>query len=109
MSPKLIPGVFFLSLARISHELRRCRCSRIGSPLGKNGLVQRGQNAAAILEGSTLGFSDDTNELVHDVYDALYGAKIISYAQGYMLLRGAAKEYGWNLQYGSISSTPHTV
>ncbi len=59
--------------------------------------------AAAILEGPTPGFAGDKNELINDVHDALYAAKIISYAQGYMLMREAAKEYGWNLNYGSIA------
>ncbi len=59
--------------------------------------------AASILEGPTPAFSGDTDKLVNDVHDALYGAKIISYAQGYMLMREAAKEYGWNLQYGAIA------
>jgi 6-phosphogluconate dehydrogenase len=59
--------------------------------------------AAALLEGPTPDFSGNINELVNDVHDTLYGAKIISYAQGYMLLREAAKEYGWDLQYGSIA------
>ena len=35
--------------------------------------------------------------------DALYGAKLISYAQGYMLFRAAAKNFGWNLNYGGIA------
>ena len=35
--------------------------------------------------------------------DALYASKIISYAQGYMLMRAAAKEYKWNLNYGGIA------
>jgi 6-phosphogluconate dehydrogenase len=34
---------------------------------------------------------------------ALYGAKIISYTQGFMLLREAAKEFNWNLNYGGIA------
>ncbi len=38
-----------------------------------------------------------------DLRDALYAAKIISYTQGYMLMRAAAKEYGWNLNYGGIA------
>ena len=37
------------------------------------------------------------------IHDALYASKIISYAQGYMLMREAAKEYGWNLSYGDIA------
>ena len=35
--------------------------------------------------------------------EALYAAKIISYAQGYMLLKPARKEFGWQLPYGSIA------
>ena len=35
--------------------------------------------------------------------NALYAAKIISYAQGYALMRAAAKTYGWNLNYGGIA------
>ena len=38
-----------------------------------------------------------------DIRDALYASKIVSYAQGYMLMRAAAKEYGWNLNYGGIA------
>ena len=40
---------------------------------------------------------------VEDVRQALYASKIISYAQGYMLMRAAAKDYGWNLNYGGIA------
>ncbi len=66
-------------------------------------MKQERVKAAAILEGPTARFSGDIKALINDVHDALYGAKIISYAQGYMLLREAAKEYGWNLQYGAIA------
>src|SRR5579884_3965839 len=34
---------------------------------------------------------------------ALYAAKIVSYAQGYMLMRAAAEEYGWQLNYGAVA------
>lgn len=37
--------------------------------------------------------------------DALYAAKIISYAQGFMLMREASNKYGWNLDYGNIALT----
>ncbi len=40
---------------------------------------------------------------IKDIRDALYASKIVSYAQGYMLMRAAAKEYGWNLNYGGIA------
>ncbi len=37
------------------------------------------------------------------IHDALYASKLVSYAQGYMLLREAAKEYGWTLNYAGIA------
>jgi len=40
---------------------------------------------------------------IDDIRDALYASKIISYAQGYMLMRGAAHEYQWSLSYGGIA------
>ena len=42
-------------------------------------------------------------KFIEDVRRALYCSKIISYAQGYMLLRAAAKENGWNLNMGGIA------
>jgi len=42
-------------------------------------------------------------QFINDIRDALYASKIVSYAQGYMLMRAAAKEYGWNLNYGGIA------
>ncbi len=41
--------------------------------------------------------------LVDDLRQALYASKIISYAQGYQLLRAAAQTYKWNLNYGGIA------
>jgi 6-phosphogluconate dehydrogenase len=43
------------------------------------------------------------DESVQALHDALYASKIISYAQGFMLLREAAKEQGWDLNYGEIA------
>ncbi|MBU1567486.1 MAG: decarboxylating NADP(+)-dependent phosphogluconate dehydrogenase [Proteobacteria bacterium] len=59
--------------------------------------------ASGVLDGPTTGFDGDANEYVGYLRDALYASKIISYAQGYMLMRNAAKEYGWNLNYGGIA------
>ncbi len=59
--------------------------------------------AATTLMGPEAGFSGDTGGLAADCRDALYAAKIISYAQGYMLMRRAAAEYGWKLNYGGIA------
>jgi 6-phosphogluconate dehydrogenase len=40
---------------------------------------------------------------INDIRDALYSSKIVSYAQGYMLMRAAAQEYKWHLNYGGIA------
>jgi 6-phosphogluconate dehydrogenase len=45
----------------------------------------------------------DRTALIDDLRQALYAAKIVSYAQGYTLLRAAAKTYSWNLNYGGIA------
>ena len=42
-------------------------------------------------------------QFIADIRDALYASKIVSYAQGYMLMRSAAAEYKWNLNYGGIA------
>ncbi|MBS3967175.1 MAG: decarboxylating NADP(+)-dependent phosphogluconate dehydrogenase [Truepera sp.] len=59
--------------------------------------------ASKVLKGPNATFKGDQDALVRDLEDALYAAKIVSYTQGYMLLRAAAAEYGWNLNYGGIA------
>jgi 6-phosphogluconate dehydrogenase len=49
------------------------------------------------------GNAEKKKAFINDIRDALYASKIVSYAQGYMLMRSAAKEYGWNLNYGGIA------
>ncbi|HZJ87398.1 MAG TPA: NADP-dependent phosphogluconate dehydrogenase [Erysipelothrix sp.] len=46
---------------------------------------------------------DDKLEFVEKVRQALYASKIIAYAQGFDLMKNAAKEYGWELNYGEIA------
>ena len=60
--------------------------------------------AAKILRGPAAKAKvGDRAKFIEDVRRALYCSKIISYAQGYMLLRAAAKENGWNLNMGGIA------
>jgi 6-phosphogluconate dehydrogenase len=59
--------------------------------------------ASRALKGPQETFSGDRPMAVDDIRQALYAAKIISYAQGYMLMRDAAAQYGWNLNYGGIA------
>jgi 6-phosphogluconate dehydrogenase len=48
-------------------------------------------------------FTGDRKAFLNGLGDALYAAKIVSYAQGFVLLRAAADEYGWRLNYGGIA------
>lgn len=45
----------------------------------------------------------DKASLIDQLRQALYAAKIVSYTQGYMLMRSAAKTFNWNLNYGGIA------
>ena len=45
----------------------------------------------------------DKDAFIKDLEKALYASKVVSYAQGYLLMREAAKEYKWNLNYGGIA------
>jgi 6-phosphogluconate dehydrogenase len=60
-------------------------------------------NASKILAGPQDKFSGDKKEFIDDLQQALYASKIVSYAQGYQLMRAAAEEYKWNLNYGGIA------
>lgn len=59
--------------------------------------------ASRILTGPKPAFSGDRKEFIEAIKNALYASKIVSYAQGYTLMRAAAKTYGWNLKYGEIA------
>src|SRR6059058_3283839 len=59
--------------------------------------------ASKILAGPQRDGAKDRASFIEDVRRALYCSKMISYAQGYMLLREAAKEQGWNLNFGGIA------
>ena len=59
--------------------------------------------ASKAIQGPENKFTGDKAQMISDLKDALFGAKIISYAQGYNLMMEAAKEYGWNLNYGGIA------
>ena len=48
-------------------------------------------------------FNGNKEEFIEAIRQALFASKIISYAQGYTLMRTAAKTYGWNLNYGGIA------
>jgi 6-phosphogluconate dehydrogenase len=59
--------------------------------------------AAKKLKGPKPAIKGDPTRFIDDIRQALYASKIVSYAQGYMLMRAAAQEYQWNLNYGGIA------
>jgi len=59
--------------------------------------------ASKVLTGPKLKFKGDKKAFIDDLRQALYASKIVSYAQGYQLMRAAAKEHNWNLNYGGIA------
>ncbi len=60
--------------------------------------------AARILQGpSPAIYPGDRKAFLEDLRKALFAAKVVSYAQGYSLMKAAAKEFGWNLNYGGIA------
>jgi 6-phosphogluconate dehydrogenase len=59
--------------------------------------------ASKILHGPAAIFNGDKTRFINDIKDALYASKIVSYAQGYALMKAAAEEYKWKLNYGGIA------
>jgi len=59
--------------------------------------------ASKVLRGPKPVFRGDRAKAVEDIRKALYASKIVSYAQGYQLMRAAAGEYGWDLNYGGVA------
>ncbi len=59
--------------------------------------------ASKVLNGPSPKFDGDKKQFINDLENALLGAKIVSYAQGYNLMSEAAKEYNWDLNYGGIA------
>ena len=75
----------------------RLRALPVGDQGGARGRLQGAHGPDAEVRRATGRPSSRTSA------QALYASKIVSYAQGYMLMRAAAKEYDWNLNYGGIA------
>lgn len=61
------------------------------------------ERANPILKGPQGFYKNDGDKFIEQVRQALYASKIVSYAQGFMLMRKAAEEYSWKLNYGAIA------
>ncbi len=60
--------------------------------------------AATLIQGPDPRISDAADDVVADLHDAVYASKIVSYAQGFMILAAAGAEHGWDLDFSSIAS-----
>ncbi|WP_456376688.1 decarboxylating NADP(+)-dependent phosphogluconate dehydrogenase [Thiolapillus sp.] len=61
------------------------------------------QQAQEILGLPSISFQGNVEEMINAIEQALYASKIVSYAQGYMLMKEAAQTYGWDLHYSDIA------
>jgi 6-phosphogluconate dehydrogenase len=59
--------------------------------------------ASKMLNKKPAVFKGDKQQFIRDIGNALFASKVVSYAQGYLLMKAAAKEYGWKLNYGGIA------
>jgi len=59
--------------------------------------------ASKVLSGPTPKFDGNKDQFIKDLGDALYGAKLVSYAQGFSLMRAASQQNGWDLNYGNVA------
>jgi 6-phosphogluconate dehydrogenase len=66
-------------------------------------LKQEREEASKTLKGPSSAFQGQADEFIDHIQHALYASKIISYAQGFMLMRQAAEENKWKLNYGAIA------
>ncbi|MFV0337462.1 MAG: decarboxylating NADP(+)-dependent phosphogluconate dehydrogenase [Chthoniobacterales bacterium] len=65
---------------------------------------ERVEAAKQLTGPASATYTGDKKELIDAVRDALYASKIVSYAQGFVQLGAAAKEYGWKLNFGDIAT-----
>lgn len=66
-------------------------------------LKEEREEASKLLKGPQAQFKGNRDEFIQHVRQALYSSKIVSYAQGFMLMKEAAKQYQWDLNYGGVA------
>ncbi len=66
-------------------------------------LVEERRKASELLGSAVKKIDADKQELIAAVEQALYASKVVSYAQGFMLMQQAAKDYKWKLNFGAIA------
>ena len=59
--------------------------------------------ASKLIDGPTIKLASDKTTFINDVENALFAAKIVSYAQGFVLIKMATKEFGYNINQGNVA------
>jgi len=67
-------------------------------------LIDQRHRAAAEIGLPITVIEDDLDDVKRDLFDALYASKIVSYAQGFMLIDAASDEYGWEIDDGRVAA-----
>lgn len=68
-----------------------------------SGIKEERIEASKKLLGSSAKFKGNASEYVQHIRNALYASKIVSYAQGFMMMRQASQEYDWQLEFGQVA------
>jgi 6-phosphogluconate dehydrogenase len=66
-------------------------------------LKDQRMKASKLFPHNKISFTGDKKQFIEDIRQALYASKIISYAQGFMLMKAAADDFKWHLNYGAIA------
>ncbi len=66
-------------------------------------LVDQRHRAAEQIGSPVVPFDEPSDEVISDLHDALYASKIVSYAQGFMLMAAASDDHDWQLDLGTIA------
>ncbi len=66
-------------------------------------MVEERKEASKLFTSPIKPITINKDDVIKALEQALYASKIISYAQGFLLMREAAKEYGWKLNFGAIA------
>ena len=66
-------------------------------------LIDVRSEAAAVFDEAVTPIEGDPDAIISDLHDALYASKIVSYAQGFMLIDSASDRFGWDLDHAVIA------
>ncbi|KAF2359260.1 6-phosphogluconate dehydrogenase NADP-binding [Trinorchestia longiramus] len=101
---KTMLGMTPMQMSQVFDEWNKGELDSFLIEITANILKFKDEDASKLLAGpSSSQFTGDKKKFIESLRQALYASKIVSYAQGFMLLREAAQQFGWQLNYGGIA------